>query len=1239
MPPSSTTSVLQGSTSVTEPLYQVKLLSALRSGDPALIHPFLNEISKDKRRSIDGDFDTGAAALHLAIRCGSVETIQLLLSHRAISPNGVHPPGSGTTALHLAASLGRADVVNSLLEQEDINDALVDPQGRTCKEVAKGKDVVRAIENSREFLNASYRSLLHSYIMSPPNSQPSPALLSLLESPRVKHIDLSYLDDDSGNSLLHEAAKRKDLRLIELAVRAGADVFVRDRRGRVAYEGTGKDDRVRVFLRQFANHDTTLIQASAPVSEPPTLKGYLNKYTNVAKGYNTRWFVLRNGVLSYYRHQEDETITSRGSISMRTAILKIPSATTDKLRFEVHSTPSRGHQSVQKWYMKANHPVEAARWTQAIGKSIEWHKREGNSPGASGTDGDGERPGPTRSNTGDGILMARKRSSGESERSTSNNGHGHASSQSIGTASVLNYGSKSTISIPSSIPSAPSRSSISGMSIKRVVTKGRHILSGTSHTISSDGTRTSENEEPVPHTSPQPSHQSHNGDMEDGIAANGEHENDATSLDDESSMESIKAIPYNETFDLHGNATAAQVDLTAQLLSNLSAEVPQLNKNKHFDALRESYLVVQGMMNEYMQMTKDRDDWYKRKLASERHRQRVWEESLATVVKEGEMLENELRMRSRKRGSRFFDVGTGSGFTEGMGTLKARKRSSFLVSQPPIEEGAQMAAISPRGSLFKPLVQSPGIEGLPGSSDVPPTPKPVAAVGRSETQETVIQATAGQDDDMDDTDDEDEFFDAIEANTIPNLVVPEQLKSPTHSMDETILSEDLTLPYIGYRNLRTKLDVAAERPPTSLWSVLKHSIGKDLTKISFPVFFNEPTSMLQRMAEDMEFSECLDAAVHERDAHRRIAFVAAFAMSNYSSTIGRIAKPFNPMLNETFEYVRLDKDYRYFSEQVSHHPPISACWAESPIWNYYGEVDAQNKFMGKSFEIRPTGVAHAELLIPEEWAPDYPKASGKLKGKVIEHYTWKKVTTSVSGFILGSPTIDHYGDMIITNHRTKDTCILTFKPRGWRGKDAYEISGQVLDSRGRVVLDIAGRWNSQLIARTAGSGTGELHPDLPVSGATSPSASPEFFLLWRNSEKPSGTPFNLTPFALTLNDCPKDTLKPYICPTDCRLRPDQRAFETGYYEQANDLKLEQEEKQRATRRAREEGQLPPHRPRWFTAETDGDTGERVWTPSRVDGKLEYWDERQKVWQQKQKGQKGNWKDVEAIFVDEPEFLR
>ena len=73
------------------------------------------------------------------------ETVALLLNHRAVSPNAVHPPGSGTTALHLAASLSRRDVVTLLLDQEGIDDSLRDSQGRTCLEVARGKETIRAI--------------------------------------------------------------------------------------------------------------------------------------------------------------------------------------------------------------------------------------------------------------------------------------------------------------------------------------------------------------------------------------------------------------------------------------------------------------------------------------------------------------------------------------------------------------------------------------------------------------------------------------------------------------------------------------------------------------------------------------------------------------------------------------------------------------------------------------------------------------------------------------------------------------------------------------------------------------------------------------------------------------------------------------------------------------------------------------------------------------------------------------
>lgn len=61
------------------------------------------------------------------------------------------------------------------------------------------------------------------------------------------------------------------------------------------------------------------------------------------------------------------------------------------------------------------------------------------------------------------------------------------------------------------------------------------------------------------------------------------------------------------------------------------------------------------------------------------------------------------------------------------------------------------------------------------------------------------------------------------------------------------------------RQRRTRV---LEKPhyPLNLWSIMKNCIGKDLSKIPMPVNFNEPLSMLQRLAEDYEYSEVLDEA-------------------------------------------------------------------------------------------------------------------------------------------------------------------------------------------------------------------------------------------------------------------------------------------------------------------------------------------------------------------------------------------
>ncbi len=321
-------------------------------------------------------------------------------------------------------------------------------------------------------------------------------------------------------------------------------------------------------------------------------------------------------------------------------------------------------------------------------------------------------------------------------------------------------------------------------------------------------------------------------------------------------------------------------------------------------------------------------------------------------------------------------------------------------------------------------------------------------------------------------------------------------------------------------------------------------------------------------------------------------------------------------------------------------------FAQSPMWEYMGCVDAKSKFLGRTFEIRPTGVAHVNLKVPRKWVKtdkELKAAPALADDHVLEHYSWNKVTTSVSGFIVGSPTIDHFGDMEVTNHATGDRCVLTFKPRGWRGKDAFEIRGSVYDAQGTQRWDIAGRWNSQLVARKVGAGSGDLNPDQTVDapGGEIATAQPlaEYLLLWRNSEKPA-SPFNLTPFAITLNSCPDD-LRPWLAPTDCRLRPDLSAFETGKFDQANDLKQKLENFQRETRRKRETGELPPHEPKWFQKTTDQDTKETLWLPvaapagSGAGGKetSSYWAERYEVGSKKLKGQQADWNGVYHIFGD------
>lgn len=214
--------------------------------------------------------------------------------------------------------------------------------------------------------------------------------------------------------------------------------------------------------------------------------------------------------------------------------------------------------------------------------------------------------------------------------------------------------------------------------------------------------------------------------------------------------------------------------------------------------------------------------------------------------------------------------------------------------------------------------------------------------------------------------------------------------------------------------------------------------------------------------------------------------------------------------------------------------------------------------------------------------------------------------------------------MEFTNHRTRDTCVLTFKARGWRSKDANEFRGFVTNGEtGEKVWEIAGRWNERMLARRVkaiGSGGSMSEEDLGSDNAAA-AARPQheggsaqqkgrnIILLWKRHPFPTTkVPYNLTDFAMTLNHLP-ESLQKYIAPTDSRLRPDQRAMEVGEYEIASNEKTRLEEKQRAKRKAREaiEGQHTEWQPRWFKRTIEKDTQEGAWEFND-----EYWGERERV---------------------------
>lgn len=313
-------------------------------------------------------------------------------------------------------------------------------------------------------------------------------------------------------------------------------------------------------------------------------------------------------------------------------------------------------------------------------------------------------------------------------------------------------------------------------------------------------------------------------------------------------------------------------------------------------------------------------------------------------------------------------------------------------------------------------------------------------------------------------------------------------------------------------------------------------------RLSLPIWLFEPTTALTRMVETFEFSDLLDRAASSGDPILRDSLVTAFIVSSFSN-MERVRKPFNPVLGETYEFLHPITDMKFYAEQVSHHPPVSASEADGKGWKAGEVINAHAKYQGNSVEIINSGSRYIHLI------------------KSNDKYTWTLPKAVVSNLFIGTTCIDHQGTLEVRNVTTGTLTRLEFAKPGWFSSNRYDVTGELQDATGERLVQFRGAWNRYLdscpITKEDNIGDADASNDacnrLWVAGS--------HMLSNEEGGGSNGIFANCTKFTKRTVFFDADYAAE-LPPTDSRLRPDRLALEQGDSKTATQEKLRIEQRQR-----------------------------------------------------------------------------
>ncbi|CAD8132130.1 unnamed protein product [Paramecium pentaurelia] len=333
----------------------------------------------------------------------------------------------------------------------------------------------------------------------------------------------------------------------------------------------------------------------------------------------------------------------------------------------------------------------------------------------------------------------------------------------------------------------------------------------------------------------------------------------------------------------------------------------------------------------------------------------------------------------------------------------------------------------------------------------------------------------------------------------------------------------------------------------AFWPFLKECIGKDLTRIPMPLLFHQPLSALQFFAASFEYYDTLKQAAKAEDPYKRMAYLIVFSLVRCILGIDCQKKFFNPVLGETYEY--FTPEYKVISEQVCHHPPITAVHCESEDFILSITMEATVGFSGTSIKAKLPGLVHFR------------------NKKTNEHMTYSFPSIAVKNLLFGKMYFEQVGEAIYTNHTTGDVGILTLKERTSE-KDAHQVKAIIKDRNGNIRCQLSGYFNKEIYANNE--------------------------LIWKRNyvDPESRWYYFYSHHILQLNHINEEILR-NIPQTDSRMRSDMRALECGFKDLGQEEKVRIEEKQRERRKIMEE-KKQQHIPRFFKEEYDSFSKRNQW---------------------------------------------